>query len=81
MLLPKLMRIIKILSSLKMENLKYCECLIEIIEKNLKKRFKQFLLLETANDAILAHPFLKLRWVSKEKKSENIVFNENKKTI
>ncbi|CAL1682495.1 unnamed protein product [Lasius platythorax] len=72
MLLPELMRIVKILSSLKMENLKYCGHLIEVIERNLKLRFKQFLLFDsTANDAILAsvtHPFFKMKWVPKEKK-------------
>lgn len=54
-LLPELMRIVKILSSLKIENLKYCSHLIEVIDRNLKLRFKQFYLFEsTANNAILA---------------------------
>lgn len=72
MLLPELIRISKILSSLKMENLKYCMNLIEVIERNLKLRFKQFLNFESvANDAILAsvaHPFFKMKWVPKDKK-------------
>lgn len=52
--------------------MKYCGHLIEIIDRNLKLRFKQFLLFEsTANDAIFAseaHPFFKMKWVPKEKK-------------
>jgi len=72
-LLPELLRIVKILSSLKMENLKYCGHLIEVIERSLKLRFKQFLLFEsTANNAILVsvtYPLFKMRWVPKEKKT------------
>ncbi|EFN81789.1 hypothetical protein EAI_01402, partial [Harpegnathos saltator] len=72
MLLPQLMRIVKILSSLKLEKPTYCSHLIEVIDRNLKLRFKQFFLFEsTANDGILAsvaHPFFKMKWVPKEEK-------------
>ncbi|CAG9566568.1 unnamed protein product [Danaus chrysippus] len=38
-----------------MENLKYCSPLLDVIDENLDRRFKQFLQLEpAANDAILA---------------------------
>lgn len=56
-----------------MKNLNYCGHLIEVIEKKLRLRFKQFLLFEsTANNAILAsvvHPSFKMKWVLKEKRN------------
>lgn len=60
-LLLELMRIQRMLRCLKMENLKYCSTLVDVIDKNLNWRFKKFLQMEpSANDAILAsvfHPF------------------------
>jgi len=83
-LLPELLKIVKILSSLKMENLKYCGHLIEVIERSSKLRFKQFLLFElTANNAILAsvtYPLFKMKWVPKEKRlCERVILNRNEK--
>lgn len=60
---------------LKSENLKYCICLLDVIQETLKKRFKKFLQFEpSANDAILAS-------VSKERKEyvKELVLTETRK--
>lgn len=75
-LLPELMRIRRMLNSLKSDKPKYCSSLIDTIEKSVNKRFNCHLDLDapSAKSAILAavsHPFFKLKWVPKHKR-ENV---------
>ncbi|GBP20689.1 hypothetical protein EVAR_16562_1 [Eumeta japonica] len=84
-LLPELYRIQHVIKSVRMENLKYCSSLLDVIEENLDKRFKLFLQLESAgNDAILAsvsHFMFKLKWVPKARKEyvKELVLFETRK--
>lgn len=84
-LLPEIYRIQHVIKILRMENLKYCSPLLDVIEENLDRRFKRFLQLEpAANDAILAsvsHPMFKLKWVPKGRKEyvKELVLSETKK--
>lgn len=52
--------------------------MIEVIDRNLKLRFKQFYLFESiTNDAILAsvaHPFFKMKWIPKKKEHVRALF-------
>ncbi|GBP35517.1 hypothetical protein EVAR_20027_1 [Eumeta japonica] len=69
-LIPELMRMQRILSSLKMDNLTYCDVLIDVIKESLNRRFERFYKLEEpkAKDGIIAsvsYPFFKMKWVPK----------------
>lgn len=69
-LLPELMRMKRILDSLKMDNPAYCGVLIDVIKKSLEKRFEKFYSFEElrAKESVLAsvsYPFFKLKWVPK----------------
>lgn len=69
-LIPELMRMKRILSSLKMDNLTYCDVLIDVITESLNRRFERFYKLEEpkAKDGIIAsvsYPFFKMKWVPK----------------
>lgn len=69
-LMPELMRMQRILSSLQMDNPKYCGVLIEVIKESLNRRFERFYKLEEpkAKDGIIAsisYPFFKMKWVPK----------------
>lgn len=69
-LIPELMRMQRILSSLKMDNLTYCDVLIDVITESLNRRFERFYKLEEpkAKDGIIAsvsYPFFKMKWVPK----------------
>lgn len=69
-LLPELMRMKRILDSLKMDNPVYCGVLIDVIKKSLEKRFEKLYSFEElrAKESVLAsvsYPFFKLKWVPK----------------
>ncbi|KAL3271441.1 hypothetical protein HHI36_021927 [Cryptolaemus montrouzieri] len=53
-----------------MDNLTYCDVLIDVIKESLNRRFERFYKLEEpkAKDGIIAsvcHPFFKMKWVPK----------------
>lgn len=67
-LLPELMRMQRILTSLHSEGLTFCIPLVEVLTQSLTKRFEKFFNLEDpkAKEGVLAsvsHPFFKLKWV------------------
>ncbi|KAL3288544.1 hypothetical protein HHI36_002983 [Cryptolaemus montrouzieri] len=69
-LVPELMRMQRILSSLKMGNPTYCNVLIYVIKESLNRRFERFYELEElkAKDGMIASvsfPFFKMKWVPK----------------
>ncbi|KAL3287894.1 hypothetical protein HHI36_002350 [Cryptolaemus montrouzieri] len=80
------MRMQKILSSLKMDNLTYCDVLIDVIKESLNRCFERFYKLEElkAKDGIipsLSYPFFKMQWVPKANKEyiEVVVVSEVRK--
>lgn len=69
-LIPELMTMQRILSSLKIDNLTYCDVLIDVITESLNRRFERFYKLQEpkAKDGIIAsvsYPFFKMKWVPK----------------